>query len=188
MPSNLQFKATIKSMIIKGEKVVIKPVEPSCVEMAYKWLNDEEIIGRVGFLFPPDQEHVARWIEAGMGENDAQRHFAIFCEKELLGFVGLRGINWQSKNAELWIFIGEKKFWGLGLGEDATKIFAHFSFHELGLYRLWVEVFAFNLQAIKMFSKVGFKEEGVWRKSYFYMGKYHDSKLLGLLKEEFVNS
>lgn len=171
-------------MFIRGEKIFIRPVVISDLEPAYKWLNDEEIIGLIGFIHSPSSEFVQRWLEGGMGKDNSQHHFAIIDRTDPIGFIGVRGINWQNKNAELWVFIGEKTKWGKGLGKDAVKTLTKFAFYELGLYRLWVEVFEFNTAAIKMFMASGFIKEGMWRRSYFHKGKYHNSMLLGILREE----
>lgn len=170
-------------MLIKGERVCIRPVDFSDFELAYKWLNDEEILGQIGFIFPPTSEFIRRWLETGMS-GDAQRHFTIMNAAVPIGFIGIRGINWQSRNGELWIFIGDKNYWGKGFGKESINILVHFAFEELALYRLWAEVFSFNMAAIKMFQKAGFLQEGVWRKSYYHKGKYHDSILMGILHEE----
>lgn len=171
-------------MFIQGEKIFIRPVDLSELEPTYKWLNDEEIVRLIGFIHPPSSEYVQKWLEIGMGKDNSQRHFTILYEAEPIGLIGVRGINWQSKNAELWIFIGEKTKWGKGLGKDAVKTLTKFAFYELGLYRLWVEVFEFNIPAIKMFLGSGFLKEGVWQKNYFHKGKYHNSVLLGMLSEK----
>ena len=43
-----------------------------------------------------------------------------------------------------------------------------------------------NIRAINCYKKCGFKEEGVRRSKYYICGKYLDTIVMGLLKEEFI--
>ena len=44
---------------------------------------------------------------------------------------------------------------------------------------------SFNDRAIACYKKVGFKEIGRRRQSYFLNGKYHDEIFMDILKDEF---
>ena len=46
-------------------------------------------------------------------------------------------------------------------------------------------VMSFNERAIACYKKVGFKEIGRRRQSYYLNGKYYDSVYMDILKEEF---
>jgi RimJ/RimL family protein N-acetyltransferase len=60
-----------------------------------------------------------------------------------------------------------------------------FAFHELGLHRIELDVFAFNSRAIGCYEKVGFQPEGTRRQALFHAGTYHDVHLMAMLEEEF---
>ena len=52
---------------------------------------------------------------------------------------------------------------GEGLGTEATGLVLDFAFGELGLYRVELEVFDYNVRAQKSYVKSGFTVEGVKR-------------------------
>ena len=51
-----------------------------------------------------------------------------------------------------------------------------------------LKVFSFNERAIHVYEKVGFKEIGRRRKSYYLNGAYYDDVFMDILKEEFPKS
>ena len=63
---------------------------------------------------------------------------------------------------------------GEGLGTEATGLVLDFAFGELGLYRVELEVFDFNLRAQKSYAKNGFTVEGVKRGGLLWAGERHD--------------
>jgi len=132
-----------------------------------------------------------RWFEALLEMRD--RYFFIV---ELLrneewisiGAVDLFHVDWKNRAVNLGITIGEKTYWGQGLGTDATYTSLLFAFRELNLNRVELEVFEDNLRAVHCYEKVGFQHEGIRRKTFFQDGCYHDVYLMGILQEEFLES
>ncbi len=59
------------------------------------------------------------------------------------------------------------------------------AFEQLNLHRVGWWTFAENAASIALARKMGFKEEGRVRDSVFFDNKYHDSVVLGLLKDEY---
>lgn len=101
------------------------------------------------------------------------RIFGVFTQsKQLIGTTGLYEINWIIKSAEIRIRIGNKKFLGKGHGTEAIKLLIDFAFNDLGLHRLWLTVFDYNLAAIAVYKKCGFKIEGRLKHGGFIDGKW----------------
>lgn len=63
---------------------------------------------------------------------------------------------------------------GEGLGTEATGLVLDFAFGPLGLYRVELEVFDFNVRAQKSYAKCGFTVEGVRRGGLLWAGERHD--------------
>ena len=59
-----------------------------------------------------------------------------------------------------------------------------YGFEDLNLNRIWCEVYS-NNDAIDVYRHIGFKDEGILRQTYFNEGKYWDSHLMGMLREEY---
>ena len=65
------------------------------------------------------------------------------------------------------------------------KMVARYAFEELGLYRINLNVFAYNTRAIKSYEKVGYVVEGKTREAVHRDGKRWDVIFMGLLREDF---
>ena len=75
--------------------------------------------------------------------------------------------------------------WGRGFGTDALALIIAFGFHELGLHRVWFDVFAYNERALRMYERYGFREEGRLREHLYRDGQRWDVVFMGMLREEF---
>jgi RimJ/RimL family protein N-acetyltransferase len=106
-------------------------------------------------------------------------------KSSFIGFVGLRGICPRSRRAEIWIYIGDKAFWGKGLGQEATTALCRHAFEEMNLHRVWLELDPENVGAKKCYEKAGFVLEGTLRQAYYRRGKYRDTCMMGLLRPDF---
>ena len=81
--------------------------------------------------------------------------------------------------------LGEKDYWAKGYGTDAIVTLLRFAFHEMNLNWVWLHVFEFNERAMVCYQKCGFKEEGRLRQHYYQEGRYWDSVVMGILRDEF---
>lgn len=85
--------------------------------------------------------------------------------------------------AEVGIIIGDKSFWGRGLGYESLKLIKDYAFKNLKIHKLIAGAYSDNVGSIKIFKKSGFIVEGVKRKQYLSKGKYVDAVLFGCLKK-----
>ncbi len=104
-----------------------------------------------------------------------------------VGVVGL--CHWSSidRTAEtsLYAVPGNERH---GFISSALTLLHDWGFDELGLERIWAEVYDFNDPCIALLTGLGFQVEGVLRSHVFTMGKRHDSMMMGLLKTERLTS
>jgi len=108
--------------------------------------------------------------------------------REPVGMVGLNGINPTYGEAELFIYIGEKRSWRVGLGENAVAQLLKIAFETMGLHRIYAYVFDYNTVARSFFERMGFREEGCLRESCFKKGRYWDKRVFGMIASEFSGS
>jgi RimJ/RimL family protein N-acetyltransferase len=102
----------------------------------------------------------------------------------LVGLVRLYDIQWMHGTAILGVSIGPDN-WGRGLGTEASALILKYGFDELGLHRIWLDVFGYNERAIHVYRKLGFVEEGTLRQHLQRDGRRWDVILMGLLRDEF---
>ncbi|MDI9459477.1 MAG: GNAT family protein, partial [Bacillota bacterium] len=87
---------------------------------------------------------------------------------------------------EICIFIGDEEYQNKGFGTDAMKILIRLCFNQLNLYKVGLNVLSYNERALKVYRRLGFKEEGRLRQERFVDGAYHDLIIMGLLREEWA--
>lgn len=80
--------------------------------------------------------------------------------RELIGDVELEQIVWRSREAELRIAIGDKRYWGMGYGSEAVQAVLETAFLGLGLHRVYLRVKPENGRAMQAYRKAGFRKVG----------------------------
>jgi RimJ/RimL family protein N-acetyltransferase len=151
------------------------------------WLNDPEVTRYMETgLFPSTAEDLERYFQSVIGLRE-QVALAVVHKKSGLhiGNVKLGPIHWIHRAATLGILIGDKKFWGQGAGEEATRLTVEYGFYKLNLRRIGLGVFAEHESAVRCYEKVGFKVEGRFREELFQGGEYKDRLWMGLLRSEY---
>ena len=85
--------------------------------------------------------------------------------RKSIGDLELVDIRWQKKEAEIRIRIGEKGYWNKGYGTEAIRKILSKAFQEMGLQRIYLRVYDFNLRAIRCYEKCGFRKVGILKRS-----------------------
>ncbi|MEU8541269.1 GNAT family protein [Streptomyces sp. NPDC048717] len=73
---------------------------------------------------------------------------------------------------------------GRGLGTEATRLIVGHALETLGLYRVWLEVYAFNPRARRAYEKAGFRAEGVLRGALLWKGERVDATVMSVIAPE----
>lgn len=129
------------------------------------WRNDPEVAETLSSLSVSATE-LELWFRSNQ-ENPSANFFALEYEGELIGYVGLRDIDWVDRVGTLDITIGRKDLWDRGLGTEATIAITAFGFESLGLERLELTVLPFNKRGVHCYEKVGFKRSGFAKQRFF---------------------
>ena len=170
-------------MIIKGEKTTLRPIKLADAPRFVKWFADFEgtqfISGRRVTL-----AEERKWIR-GLSKKKRQLALAIETKDGVhIGSIGFHEISTKDKNATFGISIGDKRYWNHGYGTDATRVLLRYGFQKLKLHRIGLEVHENNPRAIKVYKCLGFKKEGIKRESVLRKGKFHNSIVMSILKNE----
>ena len=67
------------------------------------------------------------------------------------------------------------------MAPDAAKIMIRYAFEELGLNRLWSEIYSFDNAKFGFFESLGFHLDGTHRQTHWAEKKWHDSFFFSLL-------
>jgi len=103
-----------------------------------------------------------------------------------IGQIGLSRIDWINSWANTFLQIGEPDYWNKDIGTEATELLVEYAFNELNLNKLHGGVAVDNIGSWSVAGKIGFKLEGVKKHEMYVDGKYVDTKIFQLLKEDWV--
>ena len=173
--------------MIQGKLMKLRAVEADDAKTYHSWINDEETNQWRGLHHPSSKEEATKWIETQRSSRSDALTFAIE-DKDgtLVGFIGLQNICPRSRRSEIWIYLGSKPHWNQGIGEDSVRTLSNYAFVQMNLFRIWLECNPEFVNVVRCYEKVGFVREGTLRKAYYRNGSFHDTCIMGLLREDFV--
>lgn len=171
--------------MILGKDIKLRALNNKDKEKILYWANDPDIKVLIGGIFPVSEIEHQRWFESKVLE-PINKIFGIEYNEnsEIIGIIGLKDTDLVNRSSELYIYIGNKEYWGKGYGTQAVSRLVEFCFEELNLNRISLCVFDYNERAIASYKKAGFKVEGVLRQSLYKKGKYHDKVLMSVLRDD----
>ena len=73
-----------------------------------------------------------------------------------------------------------------GLGSEATRLVLEHAFTATDLYRVGLEVYAFNSRARRVYERAGFRAEGRRRAALLFDGERIDAITMGVLRPEWL--
>ena len=73
-----------------------------------------------------------------------------------------------------------------GYGTDTLHALLRFLFLKMNLNRVQLDTWSGNTRAIRAYEKCGFVLEGRLRQNEYIDGQYHDTILMGLLREDYL--
>lgn len=141
--------------------VYIRPLELADARISYKWRNDSQIWVYTSFKASAyiTEEIETEWLREKLTKTD-ERRFAI-CVKGLDTYIGnIQLLKISNCCAELHLFIGNKLYWGKGVGYQATLQIAQYGFEKLGLDNICLGVHPANIPALALYEKAGFEIAG----------------------------
>lgn len=174
-------------IFIEGDNIHLRVLSPQDINKNYiHWFDDKEVCEMNSHhRFPYTEESLREYIDS-VNASDKQLVLAIIEKNNNshIGNVSLQNINYINRSAEFAIIIGEKDYWGKGIGIECAKLIINHGFKELNLNRIYCGTLEKNKGMIGLAAAVGFKQEGVRRKAEFKNGNYLDVIEFGMLSDD----
>lgn len=147
-------------------KFELKEYTELYLNASWVWLNDPEVrkLTNTPVLTKDTQ---LRWYES-LKEKKDYKIWGVSVDNKPIGACGLKKI--ANKDAEYWGYIGDKDFWGKGLGKKILHLMEKEA-RELKLESVWLQVLKENERAYNLYVKTG------------YLIEKEDSNLIFMRKE-----
>lgn len=174
----------ISESILEGEKVRLRPMQESDLPHFVQWLQDPEVRRWLAAIAePPTLEDEFEWYEGLRSNPDSVMWSIETLDGRLVGSVELR-LAQHAQRAELGIAIQDKTMWSQGLGTDTVRLVLEYGFDDLELHRIELMTDEVNVRGRRCYEKCGFVEEGLLREHRLIDGKFGNTVMMSVLRDE----
>lgn len=161
---------------LETERLKLEPISIKfCSNKYVNWLNDPEIYQYLdnggNYTYNSLFDYLSKYTE------DPVFFWAIIIKKanKHIGNIKVDPINKKNQSGEYGILMGDKNSWGQGYAKEATKAVIDYCFKVLELRKITLGVIKDNIAAVKLYQKLGFETEGIYKMHGIYNGKFCDA-------------
>ena len=174
-------------MLMETNLIKLRALDIEDCDVFYSWVNDREVtqFSLSTYAYPQSKSDISKWL-SHINQSTKTVSFGI-CSIEtgdLIGYAGIASISVLNRCGEYFILIGDKEYWGKGIGTEVTKLITEYGFNTLGLHRVELTAYTSNPSAISVYEKAGYKHEGIKRQSGFRDGQFLDKVQMAALSVE----
>lgn len=172
---------------ITGDLVVLRPVGAADAPALLSATLDPEVNRLTGTHTTFSLEELERWY-ASRAEQHDRLDLAIVERStgECVGEAVLNDLDARNHGCSFRIALFGQRFFGRGLGTEATRMILAHAFGVVGLHRIELEVYSFNPQARHVYEKIGFVHEGTKRDALYWHGEWVDAHTMAVLAPEWA--
>tara|TARA_A100001037_G_scaffold239144_1_gene218666 strand:+ start:1782 stop:2294 length:513 start_codon:yes stop_codon:yes gene_type:complete len=160
------------------KKFELKNIKKQDLKTIIRWRNDSRIIKFNTQFFLLNMEYQKKWFKEISAKKSKNKMFIFKYGNEIVGIGGLIHVDYENKNADIAIILGESKIRGKGFGTKALEMLVEYGFKKMKLHRIGADIFEYNKISLRLFEKLKFKKElemkdylwrdGRWWKVYTY--------------------
>lgn len=164
----------------------LQPMQTAWAAKLCEWANDPET---THYLFtgrlPSTEEDWIDIIQSDMKDDSCVVLGIVDTDgTRFIGTVGFYQIEPIGRTAEYRIFIGDRGYWGKGIGTWVTSAMVSYGFGRLNLHTIWLGVNAEHKAAIKVYERSGFVVEGTLRDRIYRDRRYYDALAMSILRSK----
>lgn len=141
------------------------------------WMMQPEVTRFWGPRFGEITEESAEKRFKEMADNKTSVEWSILYRDEPVGLTGIFGIDWVRRDGESGIFIGRHDLYGRGIASEAVRLRTAYAWTELRMHRVHNWIGLANRGSRRANEKSGYKQMGLYRRSWFRSGEWYDEWL-----------
>ena len=176
--------------ILETERTCLRAFTKTDVPVWYQWFNDPEVTEHMNKGGRPNTEVSQEDFLRKLSDSGSDVQFAIVDKDsdELIGAIGIHKVDWVHRHGDISVVLGNRKYWGKGVGAEAIGAVVRHAFTKLNFHKLTAGMWSVNSFSRKAFEKNGFRQEGQIREQYYYKDGYVDEIRLGLLRVDWAET
>lgn len=171
---------------LTSERLLLKRLSVDHVSTEYlNWLNDPEVNGYLEIKGEQTLSMLTSYIEQQY--NNEVYFWAIHLKdsNKHIGNIKIDPINFEHKSGEYGILMGDRPNWGKGYAKEASLRIIKYCFEELKLSKITLGVIQDNINAVKLYEKIGFTTDEVKIDTGIYNHKLSNSLRMSLHAKNF---
>jgi [ribosomal protein S5]-alanine N-acetyltransferase len=173
--------------VLMGRRVLLREPREDDAEALFAYLSDPEVIRFLAIAPPASASDTLYYIEKCHEFRLLDREYVFVIadvrSDRALGIIGLRHLDPPMRTAEVGTWLG-KRFWGTGVNGEAKRLILDFAFGPLALHRVEARIAIENGRSRVAFERLGGRQEGLLRESFFKDGRYFDQHLYVVLEQD----
>ncbi|WP_422355553.1 GNAT family N-acetyltransferase [Roseivirga pacifica] len=164
----------MRAIALESERLRYQPLDSSFISQSYvDWMNDKVVNTYLqtggnytkeileSFLREVEKQDILFWAIVVKGNN---KH---------IGNIKIDPVNTRFRTGEYGILLGERSEWGKGYAKEASQSIIDFCFSStVNLRKITLGVVEDNVGAFELYKKLGFVQEGFYKKHECYNGKW----------------
>jgi len=171
---------------LTSKRLLLKRLSVDHVSTEYlSWLNDPEVNGYLEIKGKQTLAMLTSYIEQQY--NNEVYFWAIHLKdsNKHIGNIKIDPINFEHKSGEYGILMGDRPNWGKGYAKEASLRIIKYCFEELKLSKITLGVIQDNINAVKLYEKIGFTIDEVKIDAGIYNHKLSNSLRMSLHAKNF---
>jgi RimJ/RimL family protein N-acetyltransferase len=173
--------------LLDSKNIILRGLEYNDLVLLHKWMNKFELLINLLRIEPSINYFTEKWY-TDINSDKRKKIFAI--EEKItncfIGCIGANDIDYIDRKANLYIYIGDETFRGKGYSKEAVHTFLMYMFGYYNFNKIYLEVKADNLIAINLYKKIGFKQEGLFKKEKYMDFRYIDIIRMAILRGDYI--
>jgi RimJ/RimL family protein N-acetyltransferase len=172
-------------LLLKGERIRLRPPEPSDIRDFFRWVNDPEASGEFDVFGITNWTEIERWLK----EPSEPYEFSALViekreEKTKIG-VAIRYVSHPiMRHVEIGFQIWDPNERNKGYATEAVRLLIDYLFSTNNIERVQATTHFLNKPAQRVLEKCGFIREGRLRKALFTNGEPHDAFVYGITRKK----
>lgn len=181
--------------VLEGEKVILRPFQGEDWREMLAILDEPELRRLTGSVIDEEEavmptseeeaEKIKVWYQTRNEKTDRLDLAVMDKERnEIAGEVVFNEYDETTGNVNFRVLMRQSSC-NKGFGTEAIAMFIKYGMEELKFHKISLEVYSFNPRAEKVYQKTGFVLEGIKREDFCYNSEYIDTKVYGMLQEDY---
>ncbi len=175
--------------MLEGKLVKFRSLEVEDLPKLRDWRNSKQVKRTTREYRLLNMFNQKNWFESLHKNNPPiDIMFGILDKKgKLIGVCGLTYIDWKNRNAEISIYLSGERWQEKKDTKDAIRLLTKYGFEELGLHKVFAEIYSFVQETIGLYKSLGFHNDGSIRDTVWRNNKWWSSQFYSMLESEFKN-